>query len=311
MDAMEKPDTVGRLSEFGKPPKNGTRNLLHSMNRFRHLCLCSIVVTLMADRGSAQTALPETAGTNAVRATASASAAERKPQVEVEARFLELPEAGVKALGLPGAALPQDEKAGSPFPPSVMDAEAARKLLEKINHCDGADVLSAPRVTTRNGQQAKVEIVREFVFPSAFEEDKNVAGGLRPTSFEKRDVGVTLDAKPTVAADGMLGIDLKAEVVKLLGFNRVKGGQPVPLKKPVATGLDPTGAVPEFEVPRDTLVQPVFSTMNVSTSVVLASGQTVVLGGLKSDRGSGVRMTFVLVTARTVDAGAGQGLPRE
>ena len=256
-------------------------------------------MTLMAARISAQTASPSPGETTAVPATASASEAERKPQVEIEAKFVELPEAGGKALGLPGADMPG------------LGADATRKLLEKINNCDGADVLSTPRVTTRSGQQAKVQIVREFVYPSAFEEDKKVAGGLRPTTFEKRDVGVTLDVKPTVAADGMIGIDLKAEVVKLLGFNRVIGGQPVPLKKPVATGLNPAGAVPEFEIPQDTPVQPVFSTMNVCTSVDLASGQTVVLGGLKSDRGSGVRMTFVLVTARTADAGAGQGLPRE
>ena len=263
-------------------------------------------MTLIPARLSAESASPIPGETNAVPATASASAAERKPQVEIEAKFVELPEAGVKVLGLPSAGIPQDEQSGSPFLPSVIDADATRKLLEKINNCEGADVLSAPRVTTRSGQQAKVEIVREFAYPSAFEEDKKMAGGLRPTAFEKRDVGVTLDVKPAIAADGMIGIELKAEVVKILGFNRVKGGQPVSLKKPAATGLDPNGAVPEFEYPNDSPVQPVFSSMNVGTSVVLASGQTVILGGLKSDRGSGVRMTFVLVTARAVDASAGQ-----
>ena len=266
---------------------------------------------LIAVRLSAQTALPTPGEANDVPATASASAVERKPQVEIEAKFVELPEAGSKALGLPGAGLPQDENNASPLLPSVIDADVERKLMEKINNCDGADVLAAPRVTTRSGQQAKVEIGREFVYPSAFEEDKKAVGGLRPTAFEKRNVGVTLDVKPTVAADGMIGVDLKAEVVKLLGFNRVIGGQPVPLKKPAATGLNPAGAVPELVDLKDTPVQPVFSTMNLGTSVVLASGQTVVLGGLKSDGGSGVRMTFVLVTARTVDAPAGQGLPKE
>ena len=312
MDAMAKSGYGGKAVGL-LPPKTSSLNFLDSMNRFRLLCLCSIVITLMADRVSAQTALPETAGTNAVPAAASASAGKREPQVEIEAKFVELPEAGLKALGLPGAALPQDEKAGSqkPILPSVMDADAARELLEKINKCDGADVLSAPRVTTRSAQQAKVEIVREFAYPSAFEEDKKAAGGLRPTAFDKRDIGVTLDVKPSVAADGMIGIDLKAEVVKLLGFNRVKGGQPVPLKKPAATGLDPTAAVPEFEFPKDSPVQPVFSSMSVGTSVDLTSGQTVVLGGLKSDGGSGVRRTFVFVTARTVAAGARQGLPKE
>ncbi|MGI9241965.1 MAG: hypothetical protein ACR2RV_14275 [Verrucomicrobiales bacterium] len=61
--------------------------------------------------------------------------------------------------------------------------------------------VSAPSIVTSNGQRAKVEIIREAIFPS------EIDGAGEPTAFEARNVGLTVDVEPVLA-----GIDRVALV---------------------------------------------------------------------------------------------------
>src|SRR5207244_5385341 len=45
-------------------------------------------------------------------------------------------------------------------------------VIRALNQKKGVDLLSSPRVTTKSGQRAVIEIVREFRYPTQFTEPK-------------------------------------------------------------------------------------------------------------------------------------------
>ena len=45
-------------------------------------------------------------------------------------------------------------------------------VVRALNQKKGVDLLSAPRVTTKSGQRAVIEIVREFRYPTQFDPPK-------------------------------------------------------------------------------------------------------------------------------------------
>jgi beta-lactamase regulating signal transducer with metallopeptidase domain len=221
-------------------------------------------------------------------------------QVEVQARFIEMkmPEAGWKTLGLSDVSTDEVFQMNS-----VLDPGALHTLLARINATTGVDLLSAPRVTTKSGQRAVVEIVREFRYPTKFQPDQKQPDGLLPTEFETRNVGITLEAEPTVEPDGSsVDLALMPQIVELMGYVRVRDGQPIPLVVDTTKkGLD---QILSASLPRDAIVQPIFSTRKISTSVRLNSGNTIVLGGLKhaaeDQAAEEPRVLFVLITARVI-----------
>ena len=138
-------------------------------------------------------------------------------------------------------------------------------LQEKQN----AKTLSAPQITTLNNQTATMEVVDEYTYPTRYEAslvqydingdgDYNDAGETEwinvPQDFVTRNVGIILHVKPSVGVD----------------------------KKTITLALTP-------EVSEDTgttftysggVSIPNFTTRNLSTSVMVKNGETVVLGGL-------------------------------
>ncbi len=98
-----------------------------------------------------------------------------------------------------------------------------------------------------------------------------------PTTFETRDLGVTLEVEPQVGADNYtIELNLSPEVVEFDGFvnygSQIYGGVYDPLKNPL--GVTPT------VISANVINQPIFSIRKVTTSVSIWDGQTVALGGL-------------------------------
>jgi general secretion pathway protein D len=169
-------------------------------------------------------------------------------------------------------------------------------VIRALNQKKGIDLLSAPRVTTKSGQRAVIEIVREFRYPTQFQppqipqtfgggNNPNVALGsatggtfpvtpTTPTSFETRNTGVTLEVEPVVGPDGItIDLNLVPQVVEFEGF--INYGSPIRTSSVNALGLAQT-----VELTPNVINQPIFSTRKVTTSVSVWDGQTVVLGGL-------------------------------
>jgi general secretion pathway protein D len=178
-------------------------------------------------------------------------------------------------------------------------------VIRALNQKKGVDLLSAPRVMTKSGQRAVIEIVREFRYPTQFQPPQipqtvgavttrsdtdiiSLGGGssvpvtpTTPTAFETRNTGVTLEVEPVVGPDGVtIDLNLVPQVVEFEGF--INYGSPI--LAPRTSFLDTmTGGIitaPQNVITPNVINQPIFSTRKVTTSVNVWDGQTVVLGGL-------------------------------
>jgi general secretion pathway protein D len=175
-------------------------------------------------------------------------------------------------------------------------------VIRALNQKKGIDLLSAPKITTKSGQRAVIEIVREFRYPTQFTEPKvpdiqgrgsstststtialPVVGPSTPSNFETRNTGVTLEVEPVVGPDGVtIDLNLVPQVVEFEGF--INYGSPIKTVNPALLGFSPStllGTTTESITLTDNVInQPIFSTRKVTTSVSVWDGQTVVLGGL-------------------------------
>ena len=116
-------------------------------------------------------------------------------------------------------------------------------IIKALSQKKGADLLSAPKVTTVSGQQAQVRIAQEFIYPTAYTPPTATAagGGVQggaavgvtpsiPSTFSTREVGVLLNVIPTVGADGYtINLSLIPQVSEFLGF--INYGSPVALRR--------------------------------------------------------------------------------
>ncbi len=119
-------------------------------------------------------------------------------------------------------------------------------VLRALDQKKGVDLLDAPRVTTKSGQRAVIEIVREFRYPTEFDPPQipqnfggSGSGGsattairssrsrpTTPTAFETRNTGVTLEVEPTVGSDNYtIDLNLVPQVVEFEGF--INYGSPI------------------------------------------------------------------------------------
>ena len=164
-------------------------------------------------------------------------------------------------------------------------------VIRALNQKKGVDLLSAPMVTTKSGQRAVIEIVREFRYPTTFTPPQvpSISGGsganntvaisvvtpTTPQTFETRNTGVTLEVEPVVGPDGVtIDLNLVPQVVEFEGF--INYGSPIFGINPSATAVLGSRVLLTDNV----INQPVFSTRKVTTNVSVWDGQTVVLGGL-------------------------------
>ena len=168
-------------------------------------------------------------------------------------------------------------------------------VIHALNQKKGIDLLSAPSVTTKSGQRAIVEVVREFRYPRTYTQPQvpsissstgtTLIGGAvpvvvtptTPQDWETRNTGVTLEVEPVVGGDGTtIDLNLIPQVVEFEGF--INYGSPINAVG-VNTAMGISISQP-IELTPNIINQPVFSTRKVTTSVSVYDGQTVVLGGL-------------------------------
>ncbi|MCB1226066.1 MAG: tetratricopeptide repeat protein [Verrucomicrobiales bacterium] len=172
-------------------------------------------------------------------------------------------------------------------------------VIRALSQKKGVDLMSAPSVTTKSGQRASVEVVREFIYPTEFDPPEipqqfgstgnttfggalggtSVGGAFpvtptTPTTFEMRPVGVRLEVDPVLGADGYtIDLNLAPEVTEFEGF--INYGSPIQ-----TTGSDALGNPRQIVLTENVINQPVFSSRKVQTSVTIWDGQTVAMGGL-------------------------------
>ena len=157
---------------------------------------------------------------------------------------------------------------------SVLTNPEVTVVLQALSQHGGTDLLSAPRVTTRSGVNAQIQVVKEIIYPTEFDltqptvNDSGVvtmAPIVTPGTFETRETGVILNVTPTVGPDGYtIDLVMAPEVAELVDW--------IQYGSTITIGNSDTYF---FNMP-----QPVFTSRNVETSIVIWDGQTVVMGGL-------------------------------
>jgi len=142
-------------------------------------------------------------------------------------------------------------------------------VLHALEETKKIKTLSSPRITTLNNQPAAIKVVDEWIYPTRYEYeivqfdlngdgDYNDAGETSyknvPKDFQRRDVGILLKVVPSVGSDRRtINLSLIPEVSE---------------------------ATPDAFVYTGDVKLPKFTSRNLATTVVVQSGDTVVLGGL-------------------------------
>jgi general secretion pathway protein D len=179
----------------------------------------------------------------------------------------------------------------------LFDDNAAQVIMRGLAQKKGTDVMSAPSILAKSGESAKIEVIREFIYPTEYEppelpqsvgttsqnSDPDGGGGgaqifpvtpATPTGFETRNTGVTLEIEPTIGENNYT-IDLRflPELVEFEGF--INYGSPIQ-----TLGQDILGNPVSITITENRIEMPVFSTRRVTTGLTIYDGYTVAVGGL-------------------------------
>ena len=160
-------------------------------------------------------------------------------------------------------------------------------IMRGLDQKKGVDIMAQPAVVTRSGQASSIAVIREFMYATQYdppELPKNVGSGAgsspvtpaHPTEFKKEDVGITLEVTPVVdASKQYISVTLNPTFSDFDGF--VNYGSPI---NSTVGGLLGDQTV---EITKNEILMPVFSKQQLSTTIDVADGSTVVLGGLMQE----------------------------
>ena len=161
---------------------------------------------------------------------------------------------------------------------SILTNPELTVVLHALQQRDGVNLLSAPKVTTKSGSNAKIKVVEELIYPTEYQQQAQSIGTttsgnqslvqivVTPSAFETRDLGVILDVTPTVGPDNeTIELQMLPQVVELSRW--IDYGSDIPTADPARTQ-------------HLTLLQPVSQCRDIQTQISIWDGQTVVMGGL-------------------------------
>jgi general secretion pathway protein D len=143
-----------------------------------------------------------------------------------------------------------------------------------------ADVLSAPKVTTKSGNEAIIRVVEVHRYPQDYdvETGQRTAPVVKPQDWEDYDLGVVLKVTPVVDAESnTIDLDLQPEINKFKGFDSYIAGYNSYESGDNSTILLGNSAALE-------ILMPYFETRAIQTQVTIADGSTVIMGGLVDER---------------------------
>jgi len=171
-------------------------------------------------------------------------------------------------------------------------------ILRGLAQKTGTDIMTAPSILARSGDQAIIEIVRAFIYPLEYDPpqipnnigttttDTGTTGNVTfvpitpstPTAFEEQLLGVVLDVTPNIGDDKFtINLDFNPEIVEFEGF--INYGSPIQ-----ASGTDVLGNPVTLTITENRIEQPVFSRRRVDTSLSIYDGHTVAVGGLINEQ---------------------------
>lgn len=199
---------------------------------------------------------------------------------------------------------------------TVVDNNLHQILLRGLSQKKGVSLMTRPEVITRSGENAIIKSVRQVKFPDEYEPPElpnSVGGGgfidlttgevqgssssfpitpATPTSFYEDEIGVILEVMPTISADRkFVEVSVNPMVRELLGFvnygTPITGGATSVVNNQAANGNaqqvqtstnTTTGVITE-----NVILKPLVRSIGEKTTVNIADGHTLVIGGLVSE----------------------------
>ncbi|MBL9075979.1 MAG: tetratricopeptide repeat protein [Planctomycetes bacterium] len=150
---------------------------------------------------------------------------------------------------------------GAAFSFGILDTNDFSLFVDALEQQGQVRVLSSPRVSTMNNQPAAIGVTDQIPYITREILDDQ---GVARTEFgvEFVEAGVTLDVRPMIGDDGMLSVSITPQVREQTG-----------------TVVTPDGLV----------TVPIIAERQATTSVRVADGQAIAIGGLRSTRKSETR----------------------
>jgi general secretion pathway protein D len=173
-------------------------------------------------------------------------------------------------------------------------------VIRAISQAKGTDFLNAPTVTTRSGLPARIEVIRDFIYPTEFDPPElpnsvgsnSIGGGggggllspasistfpvtpANPAAFDSKPVGSMLEVEPVVSADKKL-VEVNMDIThrEFIGF--VNYGTPI-----TSGAVDGLGRPTSVIITENRIIQPIFETRHLKSSTSVYDGQTLFVGGL-------------------------------
>jgi len=152
--------------------------------------------------------------------------------------------------------------------------------INAIDRTDRSEILSTPKVVTVSGRQAQVQMVRQMYFPESWSEPEITTTCGSAITFEPsypefgpaRDIGTSLTVTPTLQPNNYtIRLELNPTVTDLTGWSDYSYNYVI-------------GDFSSGEEYPMTLKMPEISNREVQTTIKVYDGQTVVIGGILSDK---------------------------
>lgn len=218
-----------------------------------------------------------------------------EPMVQVQVKFVEVEQSDLKELGfIQSLSRPQGDNGKTngrlqfDTNDTVINNSGAETVtfatsrngynyslvINAINQMDSKDILSSPKVLTKDGQKVKIRMVSERYFKWDYEEgdtDSDTEGGVVISAitplwpeFEVQELGIEMEITPKVDKDKrLILLDVHPWVKALVGWSEYEY-------------IDENGEIAP-------ITRPIISERTTNTNVAIANEETVVIGGMIKD----------------------------
>ncbi len=146
---------------------------------------------------------------------------------------------------------PEDFKFGT------VDFNQFSAMFNMLSSRQSTKIISNPRIVVMNHQAAQIQVGDEIGIPKL--ERNETTGAFEVTGFESRNTGIVLKVTPHISKQSDVMLKVRPEVTKFIGFEPITNTN---------------------------LTSPHFETVVAETTVIVHSGDTLVIGGLISDEDS-------------------------
>ncbi|MBL7155562.1 MAG: secretin and TonB N-terminal domain-containing protein [Candidatus Omnitrophica bacterium] len=139
------------------------------------------------------------------------------------------------------------------FTYGALDFSQFQAVLELLKQRRRTEIISNPRITTLNNQEAKILVGRVYNFPT-FDQTEET-GRWVISGYEAKELGIRLLVTPHVNKNREIVVELKPEISNYLGVEKIS----------------------------EELSAPLWSTRVADTQVMVKDGDTIFIGGLIND----------------------------